>query len=199
MKIKGQLQWTDYLNSSLLHLQPTGQAKVLGYSILIFFGFGILGSLYLSSTGRLPIGSLVPGAIFLAFIALFRYVFLPRRVKKIFFQQQELSLPFEIEFTGNGMNATNDIGNSNRPWTNFIKWKENEELLLLYHSDVLYNIIPKRIFTDPQQIEAIKSYLINNKIPVAKSRTARVGCAIYMILIIVIIFILTVNLTSRVP
>ncbi len=172
MKIKCQLEWTDYLNSQLLHMQPGRLAKKILYGVLLVAMIcGFIGGFFLFATGQLELLgdlslSFFSVAIFvLLYILYLRYMFLPKQVKKVFFQQKELSAPFEIEFTDTSMLASNEFGNSTRPWKNFIKWKENKELLLLYHSDMLYNIIPKRFFFDPQQFETVKTYLETNKVP----------------------------------
>ena len=171
MKIKCQLEWTDYLNSQLLHMQPSRRAKKILYGVLGVMVCGFIGGFFLFAAGQLELLrdlslSCFGVAIFVPLYVLYlRYIFLPKRVKKIFFQQKELSSPFEIEFTDTSMLASNEFGNSTRPWKNFIKWKENKKLLLLYHSDMLYNIIPKRFFFDPQQIETVKTYLETNKVP----------------------------------
>lgn len=194
MKIKGQLQWTDYLQSQLLHLQPTGLARLVRYSFLAFLGCGFIDGLYLSVAGQLPFEWVIPVIPVVGFVAIYRYILLPQRVKRIFFQQKDLSVPFEIEITDAGLNASNEFGNSIRPWKNFNKWKENKELLILYHSDVLYSILPKRLFPDPQQIEMIKTYLENNKVPAAKSRF-QVSCIIFIILFIIVGWMLYINLS----
>lgn len=184
MKIKGQLEWLDYRNSSLLHMQPTGFAR---FSLYFIIPIGIcifIYAIYLAASAQVSITPLIPVLVLVAFIVLYRYVFLPNRVKKIFSQQKELSLPFEIEFSDTGMSVSNELGNANRPWGNFHKWKENKDLLILYHSDVLYTILPKRIFSNAAQIEKVKGYLLSNNIPEAKSRF-NIGYLLIILLLII--------------
>ena len=165
MKIKGQLQWTDYLNSTLLHMQPGRLAKIVLFGALLLIGCAFIGGFFLLVIGQLerPVGFFFPLLIFLGIYPLYRYVLLPNRVKKIFSQQKELNSPFEMEFTDTGLVASNEFGNSNRPWGNFIKWRENKDLFILYHSDIVYTIIPKRIFTGPEQVEKVKAFLEKRK------------------------------------
>lgn len=192
MKLKGQLQWTDYLNSQLLHLRPDGLVRISLYLLLPGMVCGFVGGLYMFITGQLeiPIISFAPFFGFVVIIFLYRYVILPKRVKKIFYQQKELSSPFEYEFTETGMVASNEFGSSNRPWEHFNKWKENKELLMLYYSDVMYSIIPKRIFFDSQQIETVKAFLEKSKVPAAKKRFAS-GFIIYFILLLIMIVLMS--------
>jgi len=190
MKIKGQLQWTDYLNAQLLHMQPSGFIRVVRLVIYAFMALTFIILLFMALFGQLDFNAayIFPVLLLVVIFPLYRYVFLPNRVKKIFTQQKEFSLPFEIEFTETGMRSSNEVGNSNRPWTNFVKWKENKELFMLYHSDVLFTMIPKRFFTDPQQIEMVRSFLEKNNVPKAKSRLLA-SCAIYILLFVIIVSI----------
>jgi hypothetical protein len=195
MKFKGQLQWTDYLNSQLLHMQSGGLMRIVLYGAITIMGLGVVGALYLLATGQLDaqmIGIFLPLFLMALFFPLYRYVILPGRIKKIFFQQKELSSPFEMEFTDTSMAVSNEFGSSNRPWGHFTKWKENKEVLMLYHSDVLYTIIPKRVFADAQQVETVKAFLEKNNVPVAKSRFAA-SCILYIVLFIAIAVVIYIN------
>jgi len=199
MKIKGQFQWTDYLNAQLLHMQPSGFVRVVRLGVYAFVALIFATILFMRLIGQLDINIeyLLPVLILFCLFPLYRYVLLPNRVKKLFVQQKELSLPIEFEFTETGMSSSNELGNSTRPWTNFVKWKENKELILLYHSDVLFSMIPVRFFTDPQQVEIIKSFLEKNKVPKAKSRFM-VGCIIYFILFLIIATIVSINIINTI-
>jgi hypothetical protein len=42
--------------------------------------------------------------------------------------------------------------------------------MLLYQSDALVTMIPKRLFADPQQIETVQAFLEKNAVPKVKSR-----------------------------
>jgi hypothetical protein len=171
MKIKGQLQWTDYLAAQLLHMQASGFVRAVQYGSIALMVLASLTTLFLFFVGQFE-GSIIyifPVFILIIIFPLYRYVFLPNRIEKLFTQQKELSLPFEFEFTEAGMHTSNELGNSTRPWTYFTKWKENKELIMIYHSDVLFNIVPKRFFAEAQQIETLKSFLEKNKVPKAGS------------------------------
>ncbi len=176
MKLTGQLQWMDYFNAQLLHMKPKGVLKIINYVSYALLGLvGILGFylLYLfaigewhSSLASILFVIFIP-TFFLVFWLLFRYVLLPNRIKKLFAQQKELHVPFEMEIAESNIVVSNAYGNAVRPWKDFLKWKENEELIMLYHSDILFTIIPKRFLADPQQLEFIKSLVVKNGIRAA--------------------------------
>ena len=201
MKFTGQLQWTDYLNAQLLHMKPNKTLRTINYVSFSVMGLASLWGFYIlylfaigewhSSLDSILMIFLFP-AIFAIVIPLYRFVLLPKLTKKIFNQQKELQAPFEMEITEINLVASNEFGNSIRPWKNFIKWKENEELIILYHSDVMFTIIPKRLFTDPQQLETIKSYITKNGIKTEKSNTLR---AVYLVVLALFISVLLCNQT----
>jgi hypothetical protein len=194
MKIKGQLQWTDYLESHLLHFRPVGLAKAFIHTFFAVMGFLVVAMIYFSSTGKfLRFELMIPGIIFIAFTFLLRYVHFPKQMKQEFFKQKELSAPFELEFTDNGMSTSNEFGTTTRPWGDFVKWKENRELLLLYHTDKVCSILPKRIFSDSQEIEIIKTYLKKNKIQEVTSRQ-HASCVVLIILFVSMVSIVIAGL-----
>lgn len=198
MKIEGKLEQTDYLNATLLHLQPTGVARILLYAILSIVGFFVVVLIYMTALNELPVGLMIPGLFLAAFVALYRYVLIPNQVKKIFNQQKNLSLPFELEITDAGLVGINELGKSTQPWNHFVKWKENKDLLILYHSDALYSMIPKRLCTDSSQVESIKMYLKSNNVPMARNSRLLTGCIVYFILILIAGWILYVNMRQAV-
>ena len=176
MKFTGQLQWTDYLNAQLLHMKPNKTLRIINYVSFSVMGLGSLWGFYIlylfaigewhSSLSSFLVVFLAP-VTFAIVMPLYRFVFLPKLTKKIFNQQKELHAPFEMEITEVNLVASNEFGNSIRPWKNFTKWKESEELITLYHSDVLFTIIPKRLLAEPQQLEMLKSYITKNGIKAA--------------------------------
>jgi hypothetical protein len=202
MIVRGQLLWTDYLDSQLLHLRPDGLARYIAYGAVVLFGLGTLGCLVFAILAQAGFQLLILPLFVAAFIALYRYVLLPNRVRKIFSQQKELGAAFELEISESGLRASNEFGNSIRPWGNFTKWKENSSLLLLYHSDMMFSVLPKRCFPEADQAETIKSYLLQNGVPAANSRPLlqglSVSCVVYIVLLVLMFAIFYISYSSSV-
>jgi len=53
MKIKVQLQWTDYLNAQLLHMQPNGFIRVVRLVAYSFMALTFIIILFMSLLGQL--------------------------------------------------------------------------------------------------------------------------------------------------
>jgi hypothetical protein len=168
MKLKGQLQQTDYINSQRLHFRPrwiANHTQNTIYILVLILLFGLL---------LFAIGSLTPLLLIIFFFGLagcvfyYDYIILPKETRQAFAQRKELGLPFEIEFTENEMTFSNEFGHHVKPLEDFVKWREDSELIMLYRADNLCDILPKRMFADAQQIDTLKAYL-KNKVKSEKS------------------------------
>lgn len=184
MKLKAQYQWTDYLEAQLLHMKPTGYRKVALYFVWVALGCSVVAAIFLAITEDFSLDYIWPFLLIMVLLPLYRFVLLPNRVKKLYFQQKTLQVPVEVEITETALNTTSEFGYATHPWKDFTKWKENKELFLLYQSDLLFNMLPKRIFSDPQQMDTLRSYLEQN-VPKEKQRFSA-GCVVYLILMIAI-------------
>jgi hypothetical protein len=194
MKISGQLLWTDYLKAQYLHMRPSTVGSSAVYVLLGFFVLAALASMAFS-VGSAGFSDswpfFLPPLLVIAILPLYFYVFLPRRVRRLFEQHKELSAPVEHEITPEGLITKSQYGNSNRPWSIFSKWRENKDLLMLYVTDIQFVMIPKRLCT-AEQLAAVHSYLDQNKVlEASKVRTrswARTAMWILLLLAIMVAF-----------
>jgi hypothetical protein len=67
--------------------------------------------------------------------------------------------PFEMQFTDEGLFGGSQYGESRLPWRLFCKFKENRQLFLVYQSDALMHIIPKRLLEGPHAVELLRKVL----------------------------------------
>ena len=88
-----------------------------------------------------------------------RYLYLPRKHRRVFRQQTSLHLPFRFSWSAEEILSENERGSSNTKWSEIIKWKENNRLFLLYISDVMFLIIPKRAFADQGELSRFRQAL----------------------------------------
>ncbi|OYV74971.1 MAG: hypothetical protein B7Z66_14655, partial [Chromatiales bacterium 21-64-14] len=77
-------------------------------------------------------------------ILLFFLVYFPFKIKRNYRQRKELQKEFTFVTTDSSLNVEFANGHYNKPWIDYLKWKESRNLFLLYHADNLYQIIPKR-------------------------------------------------------
>jgi hypothetical protein len=46
------------------------------------------------------------------------------------------------------------------PWADYRKWTENGELFLLYQSDRLFQMMPKRAFASAEDMRELRDFLV---------------------------------------
>lgn len=201
MKISGQLDWKDYLKAQRLHMRPSRAARAALYVAMVVvigalaYGFGAMAA----GAGAEIWSWLLPLVIIGGLTVLYYYVLLPWNVRRIFSQQKELSVPLEHEITDSALVSSSQYGSGVRPWADFHKWKEDKDVLLLYMSDVMFVLIPKR-FCTAEQVEAIRSHLVANKIPQNPRNPARlVLFAVYLAILIVVGIVVYWTTTKLTP
>ena len=65
----------------------------------------------------------------------------------------------EYEFTEQSLNVYSNYGNVTVPWTDLVKWKETDKMFFIYQTRQVFQIIPKRIFTTPEEQQTLRTYL----------------------------------------
>ena len=139
----------DLFKAQQLHAKPNGAKTLLLILVLVLVGF------YLYDEAGVAPWVLVGGI--LGFLG-FYIVFLKYKCAKIYRQQRNLQIPFQFSWDNEGIYMKNDMGEGRIKWSDFIKHKQNKSLILLYHSDVLFNIVPKPAFTDEQQLSDFSTH-----------------------------------------
>ncbi len=93
------------------------------------------------------------------FAFLFGFIY-PRRIRKIFRQQKILHAPHSFNVADEAVFTKSDIGEAKLTWDYFQKWKEGKNLFLLYQSDVMFHIVPKRCFASPEEMAQFRKLLL---------------------------------------
>ena len=152
MKLHCQITPEDYIRAQFLHLRPRPVIKWVGLLIVVAaLALGIQ-QLIFPPSGAI---TWTPFAILggLAYFAIMYCVLLPLKTRKIFKQQQTLQIPYESELTDDAFASVSVHGNATMPWSVFHKYKLNKNIILLYQSDAIYHMFPKRWFTENEFTE----------------------------------------------
>ena len=88
----------------------------------------------------------------------------PRQARKVFRQQKSLHTPIRYGWSADGFAVRIPTGQSLTPWSHYLKWAEDDRTILLYHSNPLHQIVPKRAL-GPADAEAIRGWLADAKVP----------------------------------
>jgi hypothetical protein len=158
-----QLNEQDYLDAQRLHRRSSEVRFWVALAVAVLaFASVLIGDL----KPPLPEGFFSshagPLAIMLAvgiLLVVFRYVYIPSRHRRIFRQQKNLHVLYELSWSDTGFVATSERGSVRTAWTDVVKCRENEKLLLLYLSDVMFHILPKRSFPDDATSAQIREFV----------------------------------------
>ena len=152
MKLQCHITPEDYVRGQFLHVRPRPAIKWAGLMIVVAaLAIGIQ-ELVFPPSGTLawkPFAILVALAYFYVLYA----VMLPWKTRKIYKQQKSLQEPYESELTDDAYSFASIHGAATMPWSMFHKYKISKDTILLYQSDAIYHLFPKRWFTEEQFAE----------------------------------------------
>jgi hypothetical protein len=192
IQIKGQFTLDDFKKAHQLYAQQKAvSAPPRIYLILIAMLFFIC-LIILVILGHLAWSYLLASLALLGFFLLYQYLYRPYLLARTFKNHPDLSAPFEMELSDQGMSITNLKGSALIPWTDYVKWLEGKELILLYRSYIMFQMIPKRLFATENDLQYLREQLARNNVPDAGKADKRVPVAQYIVYIILVIAILVV-------
>ena len=163
----GKLEAEDYVQAQYLHIRPRLAFKILGVLIAGLCLWAMWYSFFGDDSPGFNWSDLIIPAGVAYFVAQF-FVYVPWKTRRIYHQQKSLKREAHMRFDDTGLSAENEMGQGTTPWADYVKWKENERLFLLYISDPFFHMIPKRLFDDPGDIERLRK-IFSEKIGPAKA------------------------------
>tara|TARA_R110000824_G_scaffold55506_6_gene152870 strand:+ start:2872 stop:3405 length:534 start_codon:yes stop_codon:yes gene_type:complete len=93
----------------------------------------------------------------LVHMIIFRNWSIPRYAKKIYKQQKDLRLEITTWWDVEKFYSNNAQTQSHFAFADIVKWRSDDKIFLIYHSDQLFNFLPTRIFKHPSdQAELIR-------------------------------------------
>jgi hypothetical protein len=152
MKIHCQLTPNDYIKAQFLHMRPRPVFGWIGILILVAMLATCILQLIFPISGKMTWSPFVLLGV-LAYFAFVYGVFLPLRAKRIFRQQKALHEPYEVELTDEALSSMSAYGDFKMEWSAFHKYKTSKNLILVYQSDAIFHMFPRRWFTESQFTE----------------------------------------------
>lgn len=152
--ISGMITADDYVAAQRLHLRKWRKRQYLILGILTAAGVIVM------SIGHFMIGVTLFGAgAGGSIVEIMQYKrTLPRIWRKLFEQQKSIQQSFHYRWDEVGLHVSTPLAQATRPWPHFIRRTEDTDTLLLYHSDAMFELIPKRWFENarlPEELEAL--------------------------------------------
>jgi len=150
--ISGTLTQEQHLHALRLHRRKA--VKVL---VSVLLGCAVIGVVALAVGHQFPGLVLVCGGVGGAIGALAQSrLALPRQVAKIHRQQASLHVRYTYSWDNEWLSVASEHVQAKRQWSDYTKLRENEEVLLLYHSDVMFEVFPKAWFNGRAQLDEFR-------------------------------------------
>jgi hypothetical protein len=172
-----QLTLADLQAAQRLHIRAVSLRTLLYYALFLtvvgaFFSWSLPRHAPTDILAALVTVTLVGTAFLAALNLISRWFILPIRARRIFNQQKNLQRPYRVSWDAESVQTSSASGNSKIPWVDFLKWRESKQLFLLYRSDVLFQMYPKRCFT-PEQIDEFRLLAKRNIAEIAGRKRKR--------------------------
>ncbi len=148
----------EYLAAAELHARWSKKKQMLvvgGVIVILCLALGLYGTQHSYLSGALVlglIGGFVGGC-------LMRFGVYRWRTRRTFAQHKSIRREFQMTWNEQGIILQTGADHSSFPWSEFLKWKESDDLFLLYGTDIMFNMVPKRVFASSESLAEFESYL----------------------------------------
>ena len=156
MELKGRIAVEDLMTAQWVHVRPRRSFAVVGILLLGLAVFFVAKS-FVEHRQSLtdPMSWIFP--VFLVYVAFITFIWVPRKVRRTYAQRKDLHHDISMVVTNSGIASQTERGNSTKPWSDYLKWKEDKNIFLLYLSDQMFQMVPKRFFATHEDIDAFRS------------------------------------------
>ena len=158
MELKGRVVVSDLLAAQWIHVRPRRSLAIAGILLLGVTVF-VMAASFVGHRQSLmdPKAWILPGI--LAYLAFIAFVWVPRKVRRSYAQRKDFQHEISMVVTSAGIEARTEQGYSVKPWRDYLKWKEGKSVFLLYLSDQLFQIVPKRFFAAGGDIDTFRDLI----------------------------------------
>ena len=153
-----RLERAEFLRAQRLHLRWSWRKSgLIAFACLVAF---VLIFIFLALRQRY-LACVLIGVLFgCAFGFVFaRYIYLPLMMPRIFRQQKSLQRETIYSWDGDRLTVTSGDDHWSHEWSELSSWKEDREFVLIYLSDLLFYVIPKRVFDSEAEVADLRSHL----------------------------------------
>ncbi len=191
--INGKFELADLKAAQALHARAGRLVTWLGFLMLGVIILFLVGGILLALLGSLPWSIIIFPALILGFLAFFQFYLRPYQITRSYNQHKELSSPFELEITDEGYSIKNSYGTGKIPWKDFAKWKEDQQVILLYRTDNMFNMVPKRLLQEAAQVQYIHEKLSQNNVKEASQVRNPVRTILWTLVLILLLLVVVLN------
>jgi hypothetical protein len=140
------LRWRTLITASVMMVV----IFVIGFAMARFLdGASLIGQfgLGLSMAGM--------GLVVLLFLYSLSFLLLPRRAERLFRQQTSMHKLLRFAWSGKGCVQGSAHGEGTYVWSDLHRWSNGSSAVLIYHTDNLFFVLPRRALTDEQHRDLV--------------------------------------------
>ena len=157
LRVRGAISRDDFLRMQRLFMRPRRWAIVLGLVVAALWSVALYSSLSRALERGKGYGAVVGLLVAALYFAAYFLLFLPWWWRRAYAQQKTLHAPFEYRFSGTHFRMESSFGNAELPWDIFRNWRSGKHLILIYQTDKLVHLIPRRLLaaSDAEKLEGL--------------------------------------------
>lgn len=145
-----QVAEEDYLGAIRLNLRPRKSLRIVGTVLLALIALVVCAALGMAAAGGQMSNRTWGGLFILVYVPLWYFVIVPFQASRTYKASPLLARPTAVEISEECVRFNNGDGEARVPWEDFIRWKANKRLLLLYTAPSAYAILPLDFFTEDE-------------------------------------------------
>lgn len=74
-------------------------------------------------------------------------------------RNREIFRPRKLNISEAGILSDGPQGHIETPWSRYVRFRETKRLFMLYLSNDVKGIVPKRVFQDPAQMNSFRAFV----------------------------------------
>ena len=154
MEFEGQLNEDDMVRA--FHLHSRDQFRKAAKFLFTVCAFILIIQVWLPPPRLWHIGIALGGP---ALMLYYRHLLVPRLLRKEFRQNVVYGSPFRTEVDDSGFVTVQHNDQHKRSWPEIRGWREDGNYFLLYESDDVYRVLPKRYLKNEVETEELRALL----------------------------------------
>lgn len=93
------------------------------------------------------------------YFALLVFVAIPYKCRRELAQRKDLQRALTLSPSDAALGMTTEVLSITRPWSDYCKWMEGRKVFVLFLSDSVFQVIPKRFFASDSDVEVFRELL----------------------------------------
>jgi len=144
----------DLISAQRLHATPApwlASGLLISFLVLVAYCYAI--------DIISPSAAIGAVAAMFGWIVLLFFVIIPNRARRIYRRQKSLHREHAFHWDDQFLYFQSEDYEGKIRWTDFTKVKENRVVLLLYHSESLFNLFPRHCFPNREKFEEFRAHV----------------------------------------